>query len=263
MLVLSRRENEKVHLPDLGVTIQILGIKASNVRIGIDAPAEVRIVRDELIDGDAAPQSRRTHVIRLPASVRHALRNDLNSLSVALHLFRQEVAAGLHRDADETFDVLVEYLERLSNSDVLSPHGVAADDKAGTEDAQPSALLVDDADNEREMLAGFLRLQGYRVDTAADGIEALEYLQSHVKPSFMLIDMRMPRCDGATVVRRIRDNPAFDDVKIFAISGSTAAENQLNDRRDGVNQWFMKPLNPRSLVDAMSASISRPDLVAV
>jgi CheY-like chemotaxis protein len=66
--------------------------------------------------------------------------------------------------------------------------------------------------------------------------------------------MRMPRCDGPSTIRRIRENPAFDGVKIFAISGSTAAENCVNIERDGVNGWFMKPLNPRSLVDALAAS---------
>jgi carbon storage regulator CsrA len=48
VLVLSRRLNEKVVLPDLGVTIQVVAIQGGLVRIGIAAPPEVRIVREEL-----------------------------------------------------------------------------------------------------------------------------------------------------------------------------------------------------------------------
>ena len=113
------------------------------------------------------------------------------------------------------------------------------------EPAKQTALLVEDQANEREMLAGFLRLHGYQVATAADGMEAIEYLESNEKPQVILIDMRMPRCDGPTTNRLIRDNPAFDLVKIFAISGSTPEETQLNSKADGSNGWFMKPLNSK------------------
>jgi two-component system, OmpR family, response regulator len=51
MLVLSRRLNEKIMLPDLDVTFQVMSIKGGVVRIGIDAPKHVGIVREELLDG--------------------------------------------------------------------------------------------------------------------------------------------------------------------------------------------------------------------
>jgi carbon storage regulator len=50
MLVLSRRLNEKVVLPDLDVTITVVAIKGGTVRIGIEAPPDVRIVREELLE---------------------------------------------------------------------------------------------------------------------------------------------------------------------------------------------------------------------
>jgi CheY-like chemotaxis protein len=183
----------------------------------------------------------------LPQKIRHDLRNDLNSLSIALHLFKQELDAGHCEDAESTFAKLVEYLERVCQNRAFSREGVVVD-----EGPVPTALLVEDEANEREMLAGFLRMHGYRVATAGDGLQAIEYLDSHDKPSVVLIDMRMPRCDGPTTIRRIRENPAFDQVKIFAISGSTPEENQLDTEQDGVNRWFMKPLNPKLLVDALA-----------
>ena len=49
MLVLSRRLNEKIVLPDLDITIQIIALKSGAVRIGIDAPPDLVVLREELL----------------------------------------------------------------------------------------------------------------------------------------------------------------------------------------------------------------------
>ncbi len=251
MLVLSRKAEQKVCFPGLGISVHILQVKGSTVRVGVDAPMEVRIMRDELQD-DSESGKPRTHVVRLPRELRHELRNQLNTLSLALHLFKQEIDSGRFQDAEETFDKLVEHIEQLSQNRALTP----ANSKAAHEDHEsPTALLVEDEPNEREMLAGFLRMQGYEVATAADGLEAIEYLEGHRRPTVILIDMRMPRCDGATTVRKIRKNTEMDGVKIFAISGSTPEESGLTAGGAEVNRWFSKPLNPRQLVDAMASEV--------
>ena len=257
MLVLSRKEDQKVCFPGLGITVQVLGVRGSSVRLGVDAPIEVRIIRDELGDEGPDRPPPRSHVIRLPQDLRHELRNELNSISIALHLFKQELAQGYIEDAELTFDRLVEHVERISANRALTREGVLAEK---TNDL--TALLVEDQPNEREMLAGFLRMQGYEVATAADGLEAIEYLDSNEKPSVILIDMRMPRCDGQTTIRRIRENPAFDGVKIFAVSGTSPRESGLDVDERGVDGWFTKPLNPKSLVDAMAISFREPDPAA-
>jgi carbon storage regulator len=58
MLVLSRRLNEKIVLPGLDVTITVVAIKGGTVRIGIEAPPDVRIVREELLEQDHEARSR-------------------------------------------------------------------------------------------------------------------------------------------------------------------------------------------------------------
>ncbi len=253
MLVLSRKAEQKVCFPGLGITVHILQVKGATVRVGVEAPMEVRIMRDELQDGSDSGKSR-THVVRLPRELRHDLRNRLNTLSLALHLFKQEVDSGRIQDAEETFDKLVEHIEQLSQNQALAPPPQALEEE---DPEQPTALLVEDEPNEREMLAGFLRMHGYEVATAADGLEAIEYLNQHKRPTVILIDMRMPRCDGATTVRKIRKNAAFSGIKIFAISGSTPEESGLTTDGQEVNRWFSKPLNPRLLVDAMASEVVR------
>lgn len=53
MLVLSRRPGQKVVFPRLGITIEVLGSKGSSVRLGINAPSDISILRDEVVDQSA------------------------------------------------------------------------------------------------------------------------------------------------------------------------------------------------------------------
>lgn len=53
MLVLSRRANEAIFFPSLGITLRVVRVRGSIVRLGIEAPPEVKVVRGELIDSSA------------------------------------------------------------------------------------------------------------------------------------------------------------------------------------------------------------------
>ena len=53
MLVLTRRQNERIVLPELGIAIEVVRIKGNAVQIGIDAPPSVRVMRQELLTADA------------------------------------------------------------------------------------------------------------------------------------------------------------------------------------------------------------------
>ena len=58
MLVLTRRKNQTIHLPGVGVVITIAEVRGDKVRIGIEAPAEIDIARGELLDHE--PEFART-----------------------------------------------------------------------------------------------------------------------------------------------------------------------------------------------------------
>jgi carbon storage regulator len=55
MLLLSRRVNQKIVLPDLGITITVVAIKGGAVRIGIEAPPQVRVSREEILQHHDTP----------------------------------------------------------------------------------------------------------------------------------------------------------------------------------------------------------------
>jgi carbon storage regulator CsrA len=235
MLVLSRRNKEVIRFPEVGISVEILRIKGSTVRVGIDAPVEISVVRGEL--DDRAPRQT-IRKISLPGGDDHKLRNQLNSLTIASALIKKLVEAGRTSEACSQLEAALGRLEEFG--------------KKQPENNGLTALLVEDAPNEREMLAGFLRLHGYQVETVSDGLEALEYLNAGNKPNLILMDMNLPNCDGSTTIRRIRENPQWNDVLIFAVSGMLPQEAGVEPKRDRVTEWFQKPLQPSDLIKAIN-----------
>jgi carbon storage regulator CsrA len=248
MLVLSRRTNEKIVFPGLDISVQLLSIQGNVARIGIEAPPDVKVLRDELaknLPPGAIHDPRRT----LSA---HALRNMLNKVSLSLSVFQQQWQRGLTDAANATLEKVFATLETLGR------------DPSALMEAKPAAppvpsrfrtLVVEDDSNERELLAGLLSMNGCDCETAADGLDALEYLSSHQRPDLVLLDLRMPRCDGPRMLAEIRNNPQYQGLKVFAISGTSPEEVGVPKGPAGVDAWFPKPLNARKLCQAIKESM--------
>ncbi len=117
------------------------------------------------------------------------------------------------------------------------------------------ALLVEDDRNQRELLAGFLRLSGLEVDTAGDGCDALDYLRSGHRPDMVLLDMGLPRCDGLSTVRQIRSDPTMVGLKVFAVTGYRPEDFDLERGAGGIDRWFQKPLDPEGLVRELATEL--------
>jgi carbon storage regulator CsrA len=244
MLVLSRRENEKIVFPTLGITVQVCGINRTTTRIGIDAPPSVPILREEVSSGK--------HAMPAPAGPvagRHQLKNRLHAASLAVHLAQKQLNAGLADEADQTLTAALREFAAL-DQEMLAEKSPPPPAKRAIR-----ALVVDDNSNECALLAEFLRLHGIKVETANDGQEALDYLKSHDRPDVVLLDMRMPRCDGPTTVAAIRRDAAYEGLKVFAVSGSKPDEWTVEPGARGVDGWFSKPINPVTLVRQMNIAL--------
>lgn len=249
MLVLSRRPNEKIVFPNLGITVEILRISGRAVCVGVDAPREVRILRDELPDRGSDTTPAEDQKLR---ELRHALRNRLNSANLALHLVRRQLQLGRTIDAEATIEKALGELGKL-DEDVSQIGGKSAARNVGE---RPRALLVEDDANESELLAGYLRMSGYDVHTVGDGEEALQVLMAQPRPDVVLLDMRMPKLNGPDTVSSIRQRPELHDLKVFAVSGTPRGELAVGLGPGGVDRWFSKPLDPAKLVDAMNRELA-------
>ena len=169
MLVLSRREDDKIVFPNLGITVEVLRVAGRSVRLGIKAPSHVRVLRHELANDEADALDSVVSTVAPGGRISdHQLRNRLNRATLGLSLIQQYLEKGRAAAADLELEKVLAVFQSLEED--LSP--------AEKEDVSPEhrALLVEDDANESELLAGFLRLSGFAVDRAFDGSDALEYL---------------------------------------------------------------------------------------
>lgn len=254
MLVLSRRQNDKLVFPNLGITVEILKISGRSVRVGVKAPSGVRVFRQEILS-----ELDRVLAEKMAAGTAgesaHRLRNRLNKVGLGLHLLQKQYEMGRAADAERTLETILDEFRTLDED--LSAKAVAAP----AVDAR-RALLVEDDANESELLAGFLRISGFEVDVANDGCDALSYLAARKRPDVVLLDMQMPRCDGPTTLSAIRENPSYEGLKVFGVSGRKPAEVGVSLGPGGVDHWFSKPLNPEALVATLKHDLDAKCSVA-
>ncbi len=242
MLVLSRRAADKVCFPNLGITVEVLRINGNTVRLGIDAPDDVKVLRHELATC-YEPEARCSPLENNWGKLSHDMRNRLNTAMLALHLMQKQIDAGLVSEAETSLQKALRGFQAFDEElGAANPH------HAVETDVQRRALLVEDDANERELLAGILQMSGFAVDTARDGLAAMGYLNKHQLPDVVLMDMRMPRLDGPKTVSAIRRTPNYSDVKLFAVSATDPRELGVSTGPRGIDRWFSKPLNPSSLV---------------
>ena len=244
MLVLSRRPHQSILFPTLGISVQVLSVAGQLVRVGVEAPRSLPVLREELATpGDKTGEAALSRA-------RHHLRGRLNTATMALYLAQRQLQTGLSADAGDTLQNALDELGRLEQE--LAPPSTAP---TRPDRRRIRTLLVEDNPYESALLESYLRLSGVDVVNAGDGHEALHYLSGNTTPDAVLLDMGLPRCDGPTTVAAIRNNPTWSRLKIFAVSGSRPEEVNLPTGPTGVDAWFTKPLNPASIVDTLTRAV--------
>jgi carbon storage regulator len=149
MLVLSRRLNEKILFPGMRVSVQVVSLKPGAVRLGIEAPPEVAIWREEIHGGEIPKSLSEGHAARDSESATHLLRSRLKAVSIDLGMARlqlrtgctQKVAGMLERIHDD-----IQGLRRELEAGVEKPLSRIRSDGANrvpaTENDEERALLV-------------------------------------------------------------------------------------------------------------------------
>ena len=251
MLILTRKLNDTIHFPELDISVNVLSVGNSKVRIGIDAPLEITVIRGELDNRKSRDEEPRS--ICLKSDTEHGLRNSLNDLNVATALTKKLIASGKTGYAATVLNSALSDLMSGKNEDIkIEP-------PSSFDSCKAKALLVEDVSNEREMLAGFLRLHGYQTDTVEDGLDCLDYIKSNEAPDFILMDMNLPRLHGADTIRKLRESPHCDDVKIYAVSGDCPKSAGIDIQKNRIENWFQKPLEPQELIRELDQQFGLSD----
>lgn len=119
-----------------------------------------------------------------------------------------------------------------------------------------TVLLVDDDDDLREVVGMLLETEGYRVRTASDGIEALQYLDADGSVALIIIDLMMPRMDGARLIERLRSD-GRRPVPIVVMSGHDGAAEQA--RALGADRCVVKPIDADDLFRVVEHYLAAAD----
>lgn len=119
-------------------------------------------------------------------------------------------------------------------------------------------LVVDDEPNTRDSLADILRLEGYQVETAANGEEALVQLGqgagTQVRPfDIMLLDIIMPGVDGMEVLRQAAQ--ISPQTLIILLTAHGSMESAIEALRYGAHDYLLKPASPPEMITSISRAM--------
>ncbi len=115
-------------------------------------------------------------------------------------------------------------------------------------------LVVDDEPAVRTALERALRLEGYDVELAADGLEALQHLAAH-SPDAVVLDVLMPNVDGLEVCRRIR--AADDQTPVLMLTARDAVGDRVAGLDAGADDYLVKPFALEELHARLRALLRR------
>lgn len=116
-------------------------------------------------------------------------------------------------------------------------------------------LLVDDNAELLEALGIRLRAHGYRISFALGGEEALRSIRAE-PPQLVIMDIGMPRCDGHSVARQLKADPATRRLPIIFLTARTQSTDLQLARRAGVEMFIGKPFEPEELLEAVARLLS-------
>ena len=106
-----------------------------------------------------------------------------------------------------------------------------------------SVLVVDDEPMVREVVARYLQLEGFDVQTTGDGLEAVEWLALHT-PDLVVLDVMLPSIDGLTILRNLR---AEGTVPVILLTSLAEEIDRVVGLEIGADDYVVKPFSAREL----------------
>ncbi|HVR97638.1 MAG TPA: response regulator, partial [Thermoanaerobaculia bacterium] len=118
-----------------------------------------------------------------------------------------------------------------------------------------TVLVVDDEPQIAEIARDYLRLAGFDVIVAGDGVRALEAARGR-RPDLVVLDLGLPGLDGLEVTRALRKE---SDVPIIMLTARVTEDDRLQGLEIGADDYITKPFSPRELVARVRAVLRRSE----
>lgn len=114
-----------------------------------------------------------------------------------------------------------------------------------------SILAVDDSPSMRKMVSYTLESAGYDVVMANEGVEALE-VAKQTSVNLVLTDVNMPKMDGITLVKHLRQLPNYRYTPILVLTTESSTERKMEGKAAGATGWIVKPFDPEKLLATLT-----------
>ena len=112
-------------------------------------------------------------------------------------------------------------------------------------------MIVDDSTSLRQVVAIALGNAGYEVLEASDGQDALAKLTGQ-KVHLMVSDVNMPRMDGISFLKAVRQHPAYKFTPVIMLTTEAGESMKMAGQAAGAKAWVVKPFKPEQLLMAVS-----------
>jgi two-component system sensor histidine kinase/response regulator len=122
---------------------------------------------------------------------------------------------------------------------------------------QTTILLVEDNQDLRDNAALVLELEGYTVQAASDGREALDLLETGVVPQLIVSDIMMPHMDGYELFQAVRQKRHLRTVPFIFLTARGSRQDVSTGRLLGVDDYLIKPFDPEELLIAIQTRLRR------
>jgi two-component system phosphate regulon response regulator PhoB len=138
------------------------------------------------------------------------------------------------------------------------PHATATE--LGATLSKPLVLVVEDEAALATMLRYNLEKQGFRVEEASDGQEALTRI-AEVQPDLVLLDWMLPLMSGIEVCRQIRRRPSTRDLPVIMVTARTEDQDAVRGLNTGADDYIGKPFSMEALLARIRALLRRSNAV--
>lgn len=115
-------------------------------------------------------------------------------------------------------------------------------------------LLVDDDEDTRDALAMILEAEGFVVAQATDGDEAVAMMRAGLRPSVVLLDLMMPRLNGADALVWMKHDPGTAGIPVIVLSGDMRGSDAA--ARAGADKFLHKPVELEAILGAVRNAIT-------
>ena len=137
------------------------------------------------------------------------------------------------------------------------PHLTRSREKKPETPRRLSVLLVEDMEEIRRLYAQYFDLNGVRVTTAVDGVQALQTVLVD-RPDVVVLDMSLPRMSGWELLEKLRADPATRAIPVVVLTGCLFPGSSTEAFRAGADSYLTKPCSPSMLFSEILKLVGGP-----